>query len=104
MRASGWLAGGLGVLVLLWLGVAIAGSIVVRDRTGEVTRAIVTNDRDSQRLLRLPGGAFVGIPLMEGVLEISCRDGSRHRQGYVTGHLHIWVKVEGRCGRMAEIR
>jgi hypothetical protein len=104
MRAMPWLAGGFGALLLLALAIALAGSVVVRDRTGEVARAIVTNDRETQPLLRLPGGLFVAIPLMEGTIEIECRDGSRHRNGYVTGHMHIRVRVEGRCGRMVEVR
>ena len=103
-RAGCWLVCGLVVLVLLWLAITVAGSVVVRDRTGEVTSAVVTNDREEQPLYRLPGGVFVGIPQLEGVVEISCGDGSRHQQGYVTGHMHTWVKVEGRCGRMVEIR
>lgn len=52
---------------------------------------------------RLPGGLFVAIPRLEGTIEIECRDGARGQEGYVTGSLHTWVKVEGTCPNMREI-
>ena len=102
-RFALWLACGGAVVALVWLGLAFAGTVAVKDRTGEVEAAFVTDERESQRLFRLPGGLFVGVPQMEGVVEIRCRDGSRHRHGYVTANWHTRVKVEGRCGRMTEI-
>ena len=102
-RAALWLACGGAVVALIWLGLALAGTVAVTDHTGEVEAAFVTDDRDSQRLIRLPGGLFVDVPQMEGLVEIRCRDGSRHRQGYVTTNWHTRVKVEGHCGRMTEI-
>ena len=75
----------------------IAGSVVVVDRTGEVVEAVATNDLVEQPLFRLPGGTFYAIPEVEGEVEIRCRDGRKHRWGYVTGHSHTRLEVREAC-------
>lgn len=94
----------LGLAACLYVGVF--GSAVVQDETGEVVAAVITNDREEQTLLRLPGGLFFAVPKMEGTIEIRCRDGSRQRWGYVTGHMHTRLRVEpgAGCGRLVEAR
>lgn len=86
---GGVLIGAIAVAVL-WL----AGSAVVLDRTGKVDSAFVTtSDGRQQSLARLPGRLFYAIPKLEGAIELHCRDGSREQWGYVTAHIHTWVKV-----------
>ena len=94
MGRFGWL--GLGV-ALLGIGscayVGLSGSAIVRDETGDVSNAVITNDSVQRALRRLPGGAFFGIPNFDGVIEAHCRDGSKARAGYVTTGLHTSVRV-----------
>ena len=95
---------GLGFAGLLYVG--IFGSAAVHDETGEVTSAVVTNDREEQALLRLPGGLFFAVPRLEGTIEVRCRNGRRARWGYVTGYTHTAVRVSGApaCAHIAEER
>ncbi len=72
-------------------------AVVVRDPDGQVARAAFVNDHDEQVLWDLPGGLFVGIPGIEGLVEITCRDGRRHRWGYVTGGMGGSFRVEPGC-------
>ena len=91
-------------LALLSIALSLAGSAVVRDRSGQVASAVVTDGLRTQPLWRLPGGLFVAIPRIEGTIEVRCRDGTSHQQGYVTGHMHTWVVVEGpECDRPVEV-
>ncbi len=99
-RARVAIAVSLGVMLLFGLGYCafeIAGSVVVVDRTGEVAEAVATNDLVEQRLFPLPGGIFYAIPEVEGGVEIRCRDGRKHRWGYVTVHAHTRLEVHEAC-------
>ena len=103
-----WLRWSLIAAVVLCLAgslyVGIFGSAVVRDGTGEVVSAVITNDREEQVLLRLPGGVFFAVPGMEGVIEMRCRNGAKVRHGYVTGYMHTSVRVTGAvpCARVVD--
>ena len=81
----------------------VSGSVMVFDDTGDVVEAVATDDRSEQRLYRLPGGTFYAMPRVEGEIEVRCRDGSKHRAGYVTRHFHTWVRVEVPCGKLIEL-
>lgn len=85
------------VLILIALGFFwISGSAIVIDETHEVkTAAIVDSTGNEQKLYRLWRGIFYTIPLMEGTFEIRCENGVQKRLGYVTGFLHINLKVVG---------
>ena len=72
-------------------------AVWVRDPDGQVTRAAFVDDEAEQVLWDLPGGLFVGVPGLEGSVEIVCRDGSRHRWGYVTGWMGGSYRVEPGC-------
>lgn len=72
-------------------------AVVVRDPDGQVTRAAFVNEQEEQLLWDLPGGLFVGIPGLEGSVEIVCSDGRRHRWGYVTGWMDGSYRVEPGC-------
>lgn len=92
--------GGAAVLALMaYIAFSIAGSVVVFDKSGQVASALVTNNGNlSQRLVRLPGGVFYAIPQVEGAVEIRCQSGERVQWGYVTGHMHTWLRVEPDVG------
>jgi predicted deacylase len=100
--------GGAAVLaVLAYVIFSVAGSVVVFDKSGQVSSALVTNnDKLTQRLMRLPGGVFYAIPQVEGAVEIHCRSGERVQRGYVTGHMHTWLTVEpdNSCGTITYVR
>lgn len=98
---------GLSVFLLAVAGCAyvlLFGSAVVRDETGEVVSAVITDDHREQAMTRLPGGIFFAIPDVEGTIEVRCRNGSSARAGYVHGSMHTSVRVVGdtRCGRIIE--
>lgn len=105
-----WLRWCLIVLAVLGLAgclyIGIFGSAVVHDDTGEVLSAVVTNDREEQALLRLPGGLYFTVPGLEGVIEVRCRNGAKARHGYVTGYMHTSVRVTGAvpCARVVDDR
>ena len=71
--------------------------VVVRDPDGQVAHAAFVSDHAEQALWALPGGRFAGIPDLEGLVEITCRDGRRHRWGYVTGGMGDSFRVEPGC-------
>ena len=102
LARSGFVVLGLGLIGLLYVGVF--GSAVVHDDTGEVVAAVITNDREEQALLRLPGGLFFAVPRLEGTIEVRCRNGARARWGYTTGYMHSAVRVIGTrpCARMVD--
>ena len=106
MKPLFWMFGAWAVASLLLIGFWIAGSVVVVDKTGEVASAVATTGSYEQPLWHLPGGFFVGIPRLEGTIEVRCRDGTSRQMGYVTGHMHTWVKVVGDvpCAHVVEIR
>ena len=83
--------------------IAVAGSVVVHDRTGHAVDAIVANATDKQNLVGLPAGYFVAIPNLEGEVRVACSDGSSVRGGHVTWRSHTWLTVDGRqsCENLA---
>jgi hypothetical protein len=103
-----WLRWSVVTLIVLGLAgclsVGFFGSAVVHDETGDVIAAVITNDREEQAMWRLPGGLFFAVPGLEGTIEVRCRGGSRSQWGYVTRHMHTWLRVERGpgCGRIVE--
>jgi hypothetical protein len=105
VRRSAGLGIGVAGLALAGLSyIGLFGLIVVHDETGAVTSAVLTNGRSEQPLLRLPGGPFVGVPSLEGTVEVRCPSGARARWGYVTGYSRTFVRVIGSvpCGRLVD--
>lgn len=90
-------------LALIAGALAVLGTVWIRDPSGQVVRAILTNDREEQALWRLPGGRFAAIPRLEGEVEIICRDGRRDRGGYVSEYFDTSLRVEPGC-RLADDR
>lgn len=87
-----------------FLYVAVRGSAVVRDETGAVASAVITDDRIEQPLHRLPGGLFFAVPGMEGIIEVRCSNGAKARAGYVAAYTHSRVRAIGPapCARLVE--
>ena len=83
-----------GTLTLIFFAMSM---VVVRDPDRQVTRAAFVNEQEEQPLWDLPGGLFVGVPGLEVEIEIVCRDGRRHRWGYVTGGMDGSYQVEPGC-------
>ncbi|WP_427963727.1 hypothetical protein [Altererythrobacter sp.] len=79
------------------------GLVIVHDETGMASNARLTNAEEKQALSVLPLGYFVGIPSLEGGIEVLCSDGSRARGGYVTPHARtvVTVKGHGTCSTMS---
>lgn len=93
------------ILVLLAVFAArlsYTGYVIVHDETGLATEARLTNSRQKQPLTALPFGYFVGIPEIEGGIEVRCSDGSMARGGYVTAHWkeNVSVTGDGICERL----
>jgi hypothetical protein len=76
----------------------VAGSVAVLDARGRVARVEITNHRSSISLIRLPGGLFVGLPALEGVVRVRCRGGRMFQTLYVTRSVHSWQRLEGSSG------
>lgn len=95
MKRTLWAAVGLTVLVILGRAyVWFAGSVTVHDETGSVTAAVITNGELEYPLNRLPGGTFFRVmPRFDGLIEVRCRNGSTHRDTYVTHHSETTVRV-----------
>ena len=105
MKWLPWFIVGLAAVTLLFLVFWAQGSAVVLDETGEVAGAVVIDESGERHLQRLPGGTFYAMPASDGIIEVRCRGGATARAGYVTPHLHTWVRVEGDvpCGRIVEL-
>ncbi|RVT93374.1 hypothetical protein [Sphingomonas crocodyli] len=91
-----WRASGAALIALI-VGAAfwIMGSAIVFDRSGQVASAAITSGGPpAQPLHVLPFGLFYAVPQHDGTIEITCRDGSRARWGYVSGYVHTWLRVE----------
>ena len=82
------------------------GSVLVLDESGNVRRAYISSQgKFLQKLRRLPGNRFYAIPHTEGSITILCKDGSRQTWGYVTGQIHVRMKVAAShagCGKLQE--
>lgn len=91
--------------LMAYICLEFAGSAVVVDETDGVVSAVITTGSEEQPLTRLWSGYFYAIPQMEGTIEVRCRDGSRKRWGYVTGHVHTKIRVIGDspCARIVEV-
>jgi hypothetical protein len=95
------------IALLLYATFRIMGSAVVFDRSGNVVSAVVmASGRETRPLHQLPGHIFYTVPQTDGEIEVRCRDGSRKRWGYVTSHMHTWLRVEPGtgCAKITDVR
>ena len=72
-----------------------SGFVIVHDETGMVVQVRLTNANQKQILAQMPFGLFVGIPKLEGGIEVNCSDGSKVDGGYVTTHMRETAAVTG---------
>lgn len=87
------------IALLAYAAFWVMGSAVVLDRSGQITSAAVTTgDGRTQPLHALPFGIFYTVPQLEGTIEIRCRNGSQAQSGYVTRHIHTWLRLEAGQG------
>ncbi len=85
------------VAVPLAVFIVSQGFVVVSSSGDDVVAAELTkNYVQRQHLTRLPGGAFVGVPRLEGTVCLHCRDGTTRVWGYVTPGIPIWIDLSDR--------
>ena len=84
-------------MAALWL--LFAGSVVLFDPHGEVTSAELVDGWGTRQKLANLGIAFVGVPRVEGTVEIRCSKGKVIRSGYVTPGVPTWQRMaqQGTC-------
>jgi hypothetical protein len=81
------------------LALMFTGSVVLLDPHREVASAQVVDGWGQRQELAPVGIAFVGVPRLEGTVEIRCRSGKVIRSGYVTPGAPMWQQMgqEGEC-------
>lgn len=72
------------------------GLVVVWGGGEEVLAAELTNHVDRQQLTRLPGGAFIGVPALEGTVRIRCRSGATAEWGYASPGVPLLLNLSER--------
>jgi hypothetical protein len=81
------------------LALAIAGSVILLDLHGEVASATLVDGWGHRQQLASIGIGHVGVPKVEGELEITCVNGEVIRSGYVTPGAPMWLRMgpRGNC-------
>lgn len=82
-------------VVCAWLFAALIGLTVVRDVSGDVISAVVTDDVQKYPMMRLSGGVFVGVAKVEGYVLVRCSYGDAIGAGFVTQGLFVRETVDG---------
>jgi hypothetical protein len=81
---------------LAYVAASIVGLTVVRDTSGEVVSAVLTNGGAwKQPMAHLPFGVFVGLADSDGEILLHCHGGRRSQFGYVTPGMIVNETVEG---------
>ncbi len=101
-RVLNWSLVAVAAVVVLWplgyVAASVVGLTVVRDTSGEVVSAVLTNGGAwKQPMAHLPFGVFVGIADSDGEILVHCRGGGRSQFGYVTPGIFSRETVHG-CG------
>jgi hypothetical protein len=79
------------------LAIAIAGSVILFDPHGEVASATLVDGWGHRQQLASVGFGYVGIPKVEGAVEITCANYKVIHIGYVTPGMSMWQRM-GRKG------
>ena len=97
VRRLGFAFGGTVAAIVLWL--LFPGSVSLFDPYGEVTSADIVDGWGKRQRLTDLRFAFVGVPHLEGTVEIKCSDGKVIRSGYVTPGVPTWQRMgqQGEC-------
>jgi len=77
------------------------GSIVLLDPHHEVESAQAVSSLGQRQDLASVGIAYVGVPELEGTIEIRCANGRVIRTGYVTPGVPMWLRLgeHGECSK-----
>lgn len=79
------------------LALAIAGSVILLDPHRDVASATLVDGWGHRQQLASYGVGYVGVPKIEGTVEITCVNGKVIRSGYVTPGARMWQRM-GRKG------
>jgi hypothetical protein len=79
------------------LALAVAGSVVLFDPHSEVASATLVDGWGHRQQLTSVGIGYIGIPKVEGTVEITCANRKVIRSGYVTPGAPMWQRM-GRKG------
>jgi hypothetical protein len=87
------------IVVASALSLLFKGSVVLLDPHLEVASAQVIDGWGQRQNLISVGIAYVGVPRLEGTVEIRCIDGEVSRSGYVTPGAPMWQRMgqKGEC-------
>ncbi len=92
--AAGVLAGcGAGSIHMVF-----AGSVLLFDPTGRVTRAALFSGGKAIEMVRLPGGLFYGEPAGDRSVRVTCADRRVIEFGYFTPGMPSFERLEGQFG------
>jgi len=91
------LVSGATALVGTALTLAITGSAILFDPHSEVASATLVDGWGRRQQLASLGFGYVGVPKVEGAVEIKCVSGKVIRSGYVTPGASMWQRM-GRKG------
>lgn len=75
------------------LALVFTGSVVLLDPHREVASAHVIDGWGQRQELAPLGIAYVGVPKLEGTVEIRCVNGKVVRSGYVTPGAPMWQRM-----------
>lgn len=81
------------IVVASALSLMFKGSVVLLDPHRAVASAQVIDGWGQRQNLTSVGIAYVGVPRIEGTLEIRCIDGKVSRGGYVTPGAQMWERM-----------
>jgi hypothetical protein len=79
------------------LALAVAESVILLDTNGEVASVTLVDGWGHRQQLVSLGVGYVGVPKVEGTVEITCVNGKVIRSGYVTPGAPMWQQM-GRKG------
>jgi hypothetical protein len=78
------------------LALAITGSVILLDIHGDVASATLVDGWGHRQQLASLGVGYVGVPKVEGTVEITCVSGNIFRSGYVTPGAPMWQRMAGK--------
>jgi hypothetical protein len=86
-----------GFLVIAAATLALTGSVVLLDPSRQISSAqLVDGWGHKQPLLDL-AYVRVGVPKIEGAVQINCKNGKVVERGYVTPGVPTWQKLDNSC-------
>jgi hypothetical protein len=97
VRFKGLVRIAVGCLVIAAATLAFSGSVVLLDPSRQVSSAqLIDGWGHKQPLLNLTY-VRVGVPKIEGTVQIHCKNGKVTERGYVTPGAPTWHRLDGGC-------